>query len=53
MSMKNKASMVHRLAGAAAFLALAASFGAHAQDVGVTPTEILIGEVQPMSGRPR
>nr|WP_256734896.1 ABC transporter substrate-binding protein [Variovorax sp. dw_954] len=29
---------------------LLAAFGAQAQDVGVTATEILIGEVQPMSG---
>jgi ABC-type branched-subunit amino acid transport system substrate-binding protein len=39
-----------RLLLGAAVLALAASSGAHAQDAGVTASEILIGEVQPMSG---
>jgi branched-chain amino acid transport system substrate-binding protein len=39
-----------RFGWSAACLALAAAFGAQAQDVGVTATEILIGEVQPMSG---
>ncbi|MDB5828315.1 MAG: hypothetical protein JWQ73_2535, partial [Variovorax sp.] len=43
MSMRIKTTFI-------AALALAAVCGAQAQEVGVTPTEILIGEVQPMSG---
>jgi branched-chain amino acid transport system substrate-binding protein len=49
MSIDNTVSAACRFGVAAAFLAMLAAH-AQAQDVGVTATEILIGEVQPMSG---
>ena len=48
-TMKRRDSMTMAMA-AATIAALLATGAAQAQDVGVTATEILLGEVQPMSG---